>query len=85
MTLEELRKEIDAVDAHILQLLNQRAQCVIQVGKIKQKNEMEILVPVRETAIRRRLSSLNQGPLTDDLIHEIFQTIIDSMKELQKR
>ena len=34
--LSELRKEIDAADARILKLLNDRAKLALEVGKVKQ-------------------------------------------------
>ena len=84
MTLEELRDEIDTLDANILQLLNQRAQCVISVGKIKKQRREEIFVASREKAIMERLTQLNTGPLSYEILQQIFQTIIETMKTLQQ-
>ncbi|MHC4671528.1 MAG: chorismate mutase, partial [Planctomycetota bacterium] len=35
MDLEDLRKQIDAVDHELVDLLNRRAEIVVQVGKLK--------------------------------------------------
>jgi len=83
MTLEELREEIDILDANILQLLNQRAQYVIKVGEIKRKHSEEVSVPEREKEIMERLSCLNKGPLKNENVHKLFQQVIDTMKSLQ--
>jgi len=41
-------------------------------------------VPQREIELLDRLSSLNQGPMTAEMVLHIFQEIIDTLKELQK-
>ncbi len=82
--LEKLRGRIDELDAELLALLNERAKCVIKIGAIKQKEDKEILVPQREIELLERLSSLNRGPMTTEMVLHIFQEIIDSLKELQK-
>ena len=82
--LDKLRKRIDELDAELLALLNERAKCVMKIGAIKQKENTEVLVPQREIELLDRLSSLNQGPMTAEMVLHIFQEIIDTLKELQK-
>nr|WP_321392048.1 chorismate mutase [uncultured Desulfuromusa sp.] len=41
--LDQLRQQIDRIDNEILDLLNQRANIAIEVGKTKQGNEKIIL------------------------------------------
>ena len=82
--MEKLRGRIDELDAELLALLNERAKCVMKIGEIKQKENTEVLVPQREIDLLERLSSLNQGPMTADMVLHIFQQIIDTLKELQK-
>ena len=82
--MEKLRGRIDELDAELLALLNERAKCVMKIGAIKQKERTEVLVPQREIALLDRIRSLNQGPMTDEMVLHIFQQIIDTLKELQK-
>ena len=82
--MEKLRERIDELDAELLALLNERAKCVIKIGVIKQKEKTEVLVPQREIELLDRLTSLNQGPMTAEMVLHIFQEIIDTLKELQK-
>ncbi len=82
--MEKLRQRIDELDAELLALLNERAKCVIKIGAIKQKEKTEVLVPQREIELLDRLTSLNQGPMTAEMVLHIFQEIIDTLKELQK-
>ena len=83
-SLEKLRSRIDELDCELLILLNERAKCVIKIGKIKQKEKKGVLVPLREKELLDRLRTVNKGPLTDALVINLFQQIIDTLKDLQK-
>ena len=83
--MEKLRKHIDELDAELLALLNERAKCVMKIGAIKQKEKVDVVVPHREIELLDRLTSLNQGPMTSEMVLHLFQEIIDTLKELQKQ
>ena len=83
-SLEKPRSRIDALDTELLKLLNERAKCVIKIGKIKQKEKKDVLVPLREKELLDRLSTVNKGPMTDEMVIYLFQQIIDTLKDLQK-
>jgi len=82
--LNNLRKRIDELDAELLRLLNKRAECVVKIGAIKQKEKSNVLVPQREKELLDRLITLNSGPMTEKMVCRLFQEIIDTLKELQK-
>ena len=83
-SLEKLRSLIDELDIELLKLLNDRAKFVIEIGKIKQKEKQDILVPLREKELMERLLSVNKGPMKDAMVIYLFQQIINTLKELQK-
>ena len=83
-SLEKLRSRIDEIDSELLKLLNERAKCVIKIGKIKQKEKKDVLVPLREKELLDRLRKVNKGPMTDAMVIYLFQQIIDTLKDLQK-
>ena len=83
-SLEKLRSRIDGVDSELLKLLNERAKYVIKIGKIKQKEKKDVLVPLREKELLDRLCIVNKGPMTDAMAIYLFQQIIDTLKDLQK-
>ena len=83
-SLEKLRSRIDELDSELLKLLNERAKCVIEIGKIKQKEKKDVLVPLREKELLDRLRQVNKGPMTDKMAIYLFQQIIDTLKDLQK-
>ena len=82
--MDKLRKRIDELDAEMLKLLNERAECVVKIGVIKQKEESEVVVPQREKELLNRLKKLNNGPMTEKMVHRLFQEIIDTLKALQE-
>ena len=81
--LLELRQKIDKVDLELLNALNQRAKIVMEVGKIKQKEKIEVLDKGREAALMKRLSEYNTGPLDEEMLQDLFQSIINILKRLQ--
>ena len=83
-SLEKLRSRIDELDSELLKFLNERAKCVIKIGKIKMKEKKGVLDTLREKELLERLRTVNKGPLTDAMVMDIFQQIIDTLKDLQK-
>ena len=82
--MEKLRDHIDELDAKLLEMLNERAECVRKIGEIKQKEKVDVVVPQRETELLERLISINNGPMTNEMVLHIFQEIIDTLKQLQR-
>ena len=81
--LLELRQKIDKVDLELLNALNQRSKLVMEVGKIKQKEQIEVLDKGREAELMKRLSEHNTGPLDEEMLQDLFQSIINILKRLQ--
>ncbi len=83
--LKKLRGEIDQIDNQILDLLNQRAEVVISVGKEKAKNPASVFyVPSREKAIYERLTGHNGGPFPNDAVCKVFREIISASLNMER-
>ena len=74
-SLEKLRSRIDELDTELLKLLNERAKCVIKIGKIKQKEKKDVLVPMREKELLGRLRTVNKGPMVDETVSYTHLTL----------
>ena len=85
MDIDGWRRKIDDIDSQLLTLLNERAKCVMEIGRIKQTTAKEIRDPSREAAIIKRLTDLSGGPYTPDEIASIFSSIIAASRVLQHR
>jgi chorismate mutase/prephenate dehydratase len=81
--LEKLREQIDTIDNQILDLLNQRADVVIGVGKAKELNDGAFYVPSREKAIYERLTELNPGPFPNEAVVKVFREIISASLNME--
>lgn len=84
MSLEELRKKIDAIDEKLVELINQRAQVVVEVGKLKQAQESQIYVPHREKAVLDKIKELNKGPLPDKTMLAIWRELMSGSFFLER-
>ena len=82
--LSALRQKIDDIDDHILDLLNQRAAVVIEVGKAKAGQSKDFYVPSRERAIYERLTAANPGPFPSEAIRKVFREIISASLSLEQ-
>ena len=79
-----LRENIDKVDAELLRLLNQRAELVLKVGELKKANNLAVVHTDREKVLLVRLCEQNSGPLPQGMVVQLFQQIIDTLKQLQR-
>ena len=84
MSLDELRAQINEIDADLLALINRRARCVAEIGEIKRRTQAAVLVPERERELFAWLVELNEGPISEIMLRQIFQEIINTLKVLQR-
>ncbi len=82
--LKPLREKIDTLDDQILDLLNERAKVVLEVGKTKQGSKSAFYVPSREQAIYERLCQHNPGPFPSEAIQRVFREIISASLALEQ-
>ena len=83
--LSVIRAEIDAVDRHLLALLNQRAALSREVGRIKAADPDGIIFkPLREHEVLDRLAAANDGPLPEEHLRAIWREIFSSSRALQR-
>ncbi|MBC8206042.1 MAG: prephenate dehydratase [Kiritimatiellales bacterium] len=84
MSLDKLRKQIDKLDAKLIELLNERVSVALEIGKTKKEQGGEIYVPSREKAVFERISQLNEGgPLPDKSARAIYREIMSAALALE--
>ena len=79
--LQHLRDQIDALDASILQLINQRAAHAQTIGRLKNGS---VYRPEREAQVLRRIKELNPGPLDGEVAARLFREIMSACLALEK-
>lgn len=78
-----LRQRIDALDSQILDLLNRRAELVIEIGKAKAEHRLDFHVPQREEQIHGRLAAANPGPFPTAALRPVYREIISACLSLE--
>jgi len=84
MDIEGWRRQIDEIDAAVVEILNRRMNCSLEIGRIKKTQGRPIYAPEREMAILNRVESLNGGPLSGAALRRIFQQIIEESRRLEQ-
>jgi chorismate mutase/prephenate dehydratase len=83
--LSELRRDIDAVDRRLLELLAERGRLVQRVGDLKHASGAPVLRPEREAQILQRLVDANPGPLSGAAVVAVWREVISGCRELERR
>jgi len=78
------RKRIDEIDQQLVKLLNERAQCAVEIGHMKKALDLPAWQPQREAEILRNVVKANGGPLDDAAIRRLFERIIDEARSLER-
>ncbi len=78
-----LRNRIDAIDDQLLQLVNRRLEMALEIGRAKAVNGGEVIDSSRETAILNRMVGMNQGPISDTALRQVFRAIFGASRDLQ--
>ncbi len=74
--LKKLREKIDKIDTKILSLLNERAQEVIKISSLKERQNLAVYSPEREANMMKRLKKINAGPFNPKDIENVFREIL---------
>lgn len=82
--LESLRTQVDELNLDILKLINERAEVIQEIGKIKEKQGVNRYDPLRERHMLNLLKEHNNGPLNQSVVDHIFKEIFKTALNLQE-
>ena len=83
-SLQELRKEIDAIDEQVHRLLMARGDIIDRLIQVKQTQEVgSAFRPAREASMMRELVQRHRGILPLDTIESIWRVIISTFTYVQ--
>lgn len=83
--IDRLRRKIDEIDRRLLELLNARARCVVEVGHLKKRaGDMPLYQPERERQIFEGVLLANPGPLSNRAIRRLFERILDESRSVER-
>ncbi len=87
-TLEQIRREIDAIDDEIVQLISRRARCAQEVATVKKAQEGELRLqfyrPEREAQVLSRVMANNPGPLPQEEVARLFREIMSACLAIEQ-
>ncbi len=82
--ITEIRNRMDELDARLVALLNERASCAQEIGRLKETVGLKVYQPQREREVLGHVRSQNAGPLDGDAITRLFERIIDEARRLER-
>ena len=84
MDISDWRKHIDELDRKLAALLNERASAAIEIGRLKRNTSLPVYEPDRERAVIENVQRSSAGPLAQRDLAQIFERIMDVMRNIQK-
>ncbi|MBI2816421.1 MAG: chorismate mutase [Acidobacteria bacterium] len=85
MDISDWRRKIDDIDRRLVRLLNERAQCVLEIGKIKHQQGLPITESRREDEVLRHAVEVSHGPMDGDAIRRVFEGILRESRDVQEK
>ena len=74
--LNQLRAQIGEQDRTILEAVNRRVELVAQIKAYKDANGIDFVDPGREAQLLDDLATANRGPLSEQGLRELFETVL---------
>jgi len=84
MTIDDWRRKIDEIDRRLVELLNERSSCVVEIGRIKNIAGEPLYQPSRENQVLDAAVRANPGPLPDAAIRRVFERILDEARSVER-
>ena len=84
MSVEDWRRKIDEIDRKLVELLNERSKCVLEIGRIKKQDGSPLYQPDRERQVLSAVEQANRGPLSEAAIRRLFERILDEARSVER-
>ena len=85
MSIEDWRSQIDGIDRKLVKLMNDRANCVIEIAGIKKHHKMNVVDLKRERVVFQNVETRNRGPLETKSLNRIFKRIIEECRNIERQ
>lgn len=85
-TLEDFRREIDAIDAEVVATLARRFRLCEEIAKLKKQNDIPMMQEARVAAVLARCATLAvQHGVSPELVTRIYGLIIEESCRVEAR
>jgi len=85
LDIDDLRNQIDKIDADMLSLFENRMEVVLKVAEYKVKNNMDILNGAREEAVIKKNLDLVKNKVLLLEVEEFFKSVMEISRGLQNK
>ncbi len=82
--LTKLRKEVDSVDAELIEVLVKRINLSVEIGKIKRSLDLKTYDAPREKEIGYNIDKLSENTDVKKSLKRIYERIIDESRAIQR-
>lgn len=82
--LSKLRKEVDSLDAEIIEVLVKRINLSVEIGKIKRSMDLKAYDAPREKEIKYNIDKLSENTDVKKSLKRIYERIIDESRAIQR-
>ncbi len=82
--IDDWRRRIDELDRKLVELLNERSRCALEIGRLKQAAHQRLYQPDREREVLENAERSNPGPLSDRAIRRLFERILDEARSVER-
>jgi len=84
MSISDWRRRMDEIDKKLVELLNERCKCALEIGHLKQEQKIPLYQPAREKEVLANAENNNEGPLSHAAIRRLFERIIDEARSAER-
>jgi len=82
--LEEYRRQIDALDIELIDVLARRIDVVRAVGELKAGTDISVVQPARAQAVKNRAAEMGvQKGLDEAFVRTLYDLMIDHAHDLE--
>jgi chorismate mutase len=79
--LQACRQQIDSLDQRLVELIQERARVVQEVGDIKREGHLQVTDTSREQQVIQKAEELAKGgPLPAEAVGRIYQKLVEEMR-----
>ncbi len=82
--LQSLRGQVDEINLRLLNLLNERARVVTEIGQVQAELGTSFYDPAREAEMLQLLQQANEGPFSNETIKALFREIFRASMALEE-
>ncbi|MGD0839560.1 MAG: chorismate mutase [Candidatus Acidiferrales bacterium] len=83
-TIDDWRRRIDEIDLRLVELLNERSQCALEIGHLKRASGVAIYQPERERMVLDAVEQASRGPLSPAAIRRLWERILDEARSVER-